>query len=82
MEPLSEVWRGRPSENAFFIYVYVLNDGRRYISSPGLVDETSLQDLKQIIRFCPRDGIDLDGTNGTARNGYPDRAAESCSAGA
>lgn len=32
MEPLSEVWCGRPSENGFFVYVYVLSDGRRYIS--------------------------------------------------
>jgi len=82
MEPLSEVWRGRPSENGFFIYVYVLNDGRRYISSPDSLDERTLQDLKQIIHFCPRDGIDLGGVNRPTRDGYLDRAPESCSAGA
>lgn len=81
MEPLSEVWRGRPSENGFFVYIYVLKDGRRYIGSPGSVDESSLQDLKQIIHFCQRDGIDSGGENGPDRDGSRDRAAESCSAG-
>lgn len=81
MEPLSEVWRGRASDNGFYIYVHVLQDGRRYVSSPFPVDEASLQDLKKIIDFCPHDGVDVDRENNLQRHGSVDRSAENCSPG-
>lgn len=52
MEPLSEVWRGRPTNNSFFIYVYMLQDGRRYDNSPVPIDMQALQDLTQLVRFA------------------------------
>jgi len=61
MEPLSEIRRGRLSQNGFYIYVYVLQDGRRYINSSASIDEQALHDLTQLIHFCPRDRTDLEG---------------------
>lgn len=51
MEPLQAVWRGRPSDNSFFVYQYVLQDGRRYSCSQKVVDWASFKDLVQLFAF-------------------------------
>lgn len=53
MELLAEVWRGRFNDSCFYVHLYVLQDGRRYVDAPNPEDWKALEDLTLIAQFSP-----------------------------
>ena len=51
MEPLAEVWQGRLENNFFYVPVYVLQNGRRYVGAPNCDDWQALQELKLLVKY-------------------------------
>lgn len=55
MELLAEVWRGRFKDSGFYVHVYILQDGRRYVDAPNPGDWRALKEMTQLVQYSPPD---------------------------
>ncbi|MBI2277085.1 MAG: hypothetical protein HYU74_07025 [Dechloromonas sp.] len=53
LEPLAEVWRGNLEDSAFYVHVYLLQDGRHYVDAPNAREWRALKNLTQLVQYSP-----------------------------